>query len=404
MSEQHEIVITSLNAGGGHKTAMYSIGSILSKFKPQLDFGYFLSEINDFETAQNFFNHHFSWLYEFIYDISDYDIIQSLKSVLFVSQNRKFKNEMIEMVNQTKAGTVITTHFAQTEAILRARHKLKANFKVIAYVPDFDVTTVHFPKVKGKTADGIIAQNPKLLRRLQRKYKLQDSQLQVGGYMVRQEFIDANAVSRTDAREKIAELNFPGAIRLDPERMTLTVVGGSGWVMKAHNKVEQLLKSKVINWDKLQILVICGNNTKAYKEYMKFRSAYPGRKIVPLPFIPYEHMALALRATDLVVMSSLAPATMYELLTVGAGPIFVARVNPAQEKANLQFATENKIVKYIPKTKQLVKSIERFQYDDDWAEKLTSEFRNVAEAQTQAALLNAEQLASFIDRLHSLNH
>src|SRR2546425_8942089 len=103
-----------------------------------------------------------------------------------------------------------------------------------------------------------------------------------------------------------------------------------------------------------QILMVCGRNTKAYRAYCHLRHT-TGLNVIPLPFLPAEHLAAVFRSADATVLASVAPATLYELMEAKAGPLLVHRINPGPEPYNLSFLLQHHLAHYLPNPQDLLK-------------------------------------------------
>jgi hypothetical protein len=76
-----KIVITSLNAGGGHKTAMYSLGNIIEKYCTDVTVKYFVSETDAIDKQHQIYVNYLPWAYEVVYRVSSWPIFRLIKNI-----------------------------------------------------------------------------------------------------------------------------------------------------------------------------------------------------------------------------------------------------------------------------------------------------------------------------------
>jgi UDP-N-acetylglucosamine:LPS N-acetylglucosamine transferase len=198
------------------------------------------------------------------------------------------------------------------------------------------------------------------------------------------------------ARKKLNEQGFQLNHPVGENDFTMVFTGGSTWVNYAYKAVKATLESRKLNWKTTQIIIICGNNKDAFKQYSELAKQFSDRKLHVLPFMNYEQMALVYRSANLVTLASIAPATLNELLEVGNAPIVIHHNNPGQEKANLQFALDNKLVEHIPHKRRFVKFVVRMQKDRKFTEQIDQSFRQRAQATREVVRNNSIKTANFI--------
>src|SRR5262249_31781436 len=143
------------------------------------------------------------------------------------------------------------------------------------------------------------------------------------------------------------------------DAFTVVVTGGSYWTMGLYDVLKRLAcyptntPTPVFTQPTNQILVVCGNNTRAYRAYRDLRHT-TGLNIIPLRVLPPEQVAAACRRASATVLSSVAPATLYELTEAKAGPLLVHRINPGPEQGNLSFLLQHRLAQYLPNPKKLL--------------------------------------------------
>src|SRR2546426_2206600 len=96
---------------------------------------------------------------------------------------RSFYSELAPLLGEYEV--VISTHFMQTYALLKAKHSLGLPTKIIAYVPDFDHSCIHVPCYASLQVDAVLAQGTLLLEKLAHLYNFAPERLQRAGFLPR---------------------------------------------------------------------------------------------------------------------------------------------------------------------------------------------------------------------------
>lgn len=394
-----KVVIVSLTAGGGHKTAMYSLGQSLQAFAPQVSAEYYLSPSQKLEHTHRIVYTKFVRLYNLGYRLIEYPLPQLLYRFFSGSLVREIREELRPLMLRTDIEVIISTHFMQTDALLQLKYELNSPVKIIIYIPDFDLSTVHFPRYKNLQADAVLAQSPALLEKLGRDFGVSPDDRQQAGYLPRSEFGAARMLSREEARQRVAKFKMPLAETVSENAYTIVATGGAYWVSLLHKQLSRLAASEKFNWKESQILVACGNNAAAYQAYTSLRAVHPQARIIPLPFLNYEQMSFVLRSADTTVLSGIAPATMYELIECEAGPVIIHRINPGPERYNLEYVLSRNLMTYIPDALDLVHFLENLSHDKSNLKSLREAFLKAAATERQGAMERAVKNAAFIQHI-----
>lgn len=394
-----KVTIVSITAGGGHKTAMYSLGQMLERFAPSVEAAYYQSPDEDLERTHRIIYTTFAPLYNLAYKAMDNERVQEISKLLFAAGTQERMREMRPIVEDRTNRLIISTHLMQTFALLKLKQELGSSIKIVAYVPDFDLSTAHFPRHHRLRADAAIAQNPSLLEKLHQRCGVARENLQQGGFIARPEFSAVQQRSPQAARRALNGFGFTLTSPVDENAFTLTATGGAYWVSEIYNEMKRLAESQKFNWDNSQLLVACGNNQAAFKKYLALNAANPRVKIIPLPFLSYQQMATLYRASDAVVLSGIAPATMYELLEVRSALPVIHRINPGPEKYNLEYARSHGIGEVVLDKAELVRFLESLSHDREKVAALQATFKAIAVRESREALERSAACAAFIERL-----
>jgi hypothetical protein len=318
------------------------------------------------------------------------------------SSIRSFYSELAPLLGDYDA--VISTHFMQTYALLKAKHTLGLPTQIIAYVPDFDYSCIHVPCYANLRVDAVLAQGALLLEKLAHLYNFAPERLQRAGFLPRPTFTDVRTLSAAQARERVATLAIPLVSHLRPDAFTIVVTGGSYWTMGLYSVLRRLASypssgaAPAFTRPANQILMVCGHNTKAYRAYGHLRHT-TGLNVIPLPFLPAEQLAAVFRSADATVLASVAPATLYELLEAKAGPLLVHRINPGPEQGNLAFLLQHRLAHYLPNPQALLCVLLRLSASPQARAHWQRAFWQVAERERVAARERARQNTAFIVRV-----
>jgi hypothetical protein len=397
------ILIVSVNAGGGHTTAMHSLLLSLQHFAPEVSVEQYISPNRALEHLHRLAYTKGAALYHTCYKATAHS--PALRKAYFgvtSSSIRSFASELAPRLGAYDA--VISTHFMQTYALLKVKHTLGVPTKIIAYVPDFDHSCLHVPDYASRRVDAVLAQGTRLLEQLAHLYNFAPERLQRAGFLPRPAFTDVRVLSAAQARERVAALALPLVSSLRPDAFTVVVTGGSYWTMGLYRVLKRLAScsatgaAPVFTRPTHQILLVCGHNTKAYRAYCHLRHT-TGLNVIPLPFLPAEQLAAVFRSADATVLASAAPATLYELLEAKAGPLLVHRVNPGPEHGNLAFLLQERLAQYLPNPQALLHVLLRLSASPQARVHWQQAFWQSAERERVAARERARQNAAWIVRV-----
>lgn len=398
-----KVFIVTLAAGGGHKTAMFSIERALRTFVPHIQVECFESTAQVLDSVHRSIYTKAEAFYDLLYRSADNDTLREIYSLFTQPVRKELAAELRPLMEDADTEVIISTHFLQTYALQELKVELNSPVRIISYVPDFDESLVHFTPHRGLHPDGVIAQSPRFLAKLRMKYGLSRYATQRAGFFAREEFTAVRSTSSAEARTAIAGFDAPFSRLVRPEALTFIAAGGSYWVSEIFNDIRQLTKSERFNWEGAQILVACGNNEEAFAKYNDLQreasAINPNVRIIPLPFLNYREMATLYRASDVVMLSGIAPATLYELLEAQAGVPIIRRINPGPERFNLKYIRERNLGAYTPQKADFIKSLEELSNSPALVKQRTSAFRAIAEKERAAALKRIEEMAHFIERM-----
>ena len=379
---------------------MQSLLLSLQRFAPEVNVAHFTSPNRALEHLHRLAYTKGAYLYNAFYKATAHST--ALRKAYFgvtYPSIRSFYNELVPLLGEYDA--VISTHFMQTYALLKAKYTLGLPTQIIAYVPDFDHSCLHVPSYANQRVDAVIAQGTVLLAQLARLYNFTPERLQRAGFLPRVAFTDVRTLSAVQARKRVAAWAIPLVSHLRADAFTVVVTGGSYWTMELYSVLKQLASSPAngippaFTRSANQILIVCGHNTRAYRAYRHLRQT-TGLNIIPLPFLSAEQLAAVFRSADATLLASVAPATLYELIEAKAGPLLVHRINPGPEQANLSFLLQHHLAQYLPNPQALCHALLRLSASAPLRAHWQQAFWERAEHEREAARERARQNTEFI--------
>ncbi|HIV67464.1 MAG TPA: glycosyltransferase [Candidatus Butyricicoccus stercorigallinarum] len=175
------------------------------------------------------------------------------------------------------------------------------------------------------------------------------------------ELITYTAVKRGIPRERILPLGIPvhpkfnreiaredacAQLGLSPDRRTVLVMGGSMGYGNGYKLVRQILQ---LDLD-CQILVVCGNNKRAYHRLQAFADEYRGGcTIRVMGFV--DNVEVLMSASDCIVTKP-GGLTVSEAIAKNL-PMLLVNPIPGQEEQNLEFLLNNGMALVVSKTAPL---------------------------------------------------
>jgi UDP-N-acetylglucosamine:LPS N-acetylglucosamine transferase len=398
-----KVLIVTLAAGGGHKTAMFSIARALQTFAPHIEVECFESSAQVLDSVHRSIYTKAEMFYDLLYRSADNDTLREFYSLFTQPVRKQLAVELRPLMQDAETEVIISTHFLQTYALQELKHELNSSVRIISYVPDFDESLVHFTPHRGLRPDGVIAQSPRFLAKLRLKYGLSRYATQRAGFITREEFTNIRTVSSVEARIQITQFDTPLAHLVKTDALTFIAAGGTYWVSEILGDIRKLAASDNFNWKGAQILVACGHNDEAFAQYSELQreasAINPDVRIVPMPFLDYQQMATLYRASDVVILSGIAPATLYELLEAQAGLPIIRRINPGPERYNLKYIRARNLGAYTPDKAEFIRSLEELSYNLERVIEQNATFRTRAEKERSAALKRTEEMAYFVERM-----
>ncbi|HEX2911700.1 MAG TPA: hypothetical protein VH186_12895 [Chloroflexia bacterium] len=365
------VLITTVEAGGGHVSVMNSLYKTLSVpaarqiklvkyYSPQQSYDKIYRVLARFPLALEFLHY------------SSIRLVRWFKSLVMLPEMPGAK----KVLKETNPDVVICTHPFQSLVFGNLRKKLNLKYKIVTCICDYGDPKEYIeyaPEV-----DYYLVRDESTLQEAT-KYSQPES-IFIFGTVVNEVFEKYGHASdgevESDFRRFFQE-TFPEKMaEFDPAKPNLLVVGGSGWVRKSRRLIERMAKT-----GKYNLLVCCGKD-EPLKEELK---DLPG--VFCFGFISQDQLALVERYVDAAVLSTLAPATMYELLTINKYPLFVHRYHARQEAPHIRLLSDWKIGFHEPNDQKMMKLLDDYlnnrpqyqEYIDNAAKRCAEEKKKASE-------------------------
>ena len=249
------------------------------------------------------------WLWAIIFFLSNTKYLKLINYNFRRFSNRMFCYSFFNFIKKEHPDTIISTHFLVNELISFLKEKKQIKTKLISVVTDFGVHNFWL----AKNIDTYVAACKRTKEILISKH-VNKQKIRVLGVPIRKEFqrqIDRNAI-----RKKLG-LQSEGFT-------TLILTGGIGI-----GPIFQIVKLLI---DKINVIVICGNNKKLYYHLKKLNYG----NLVVFGWIDYVEEAMA--ASDIAITKP-GGSTISECLAMNLPMIFFSII-PGQEYQNAQIISK----------------------------------------------------------------
>jgi len=391
---KRKIIVVAIKAGGGHIAAMNSIISALST-NNIFEVESFISTNTILNKVHEFLNFKLPLLYDISYNIADLKASRLSQDILVQDVLIEFREEFKQFFTDSSVATIVSTHYLTTQALLELKEEYVSNINIIAYVPDYDTSLIHFPVSSIKDLNGLISQSYTFLNRVASETNFPWSKMQKGGFIVSNEFRDTSLVSKISIYEDLDNSVSP-LNSISKSKLKILVAGGSGWTGTISNKIKKLIKALEENLGNFQFLVISGSNEESVKKYLTLKNKFHNLDIIILPKLTHNDLSKVYKVADLVLLASIAPASLYELMTVDAAPILLVKANPGQEFYNKSFAVEQGLVELCLEQDTLNRRVVELFENKEKLEKARLMARWNYRIQLEIAQYNAAKMAEFI--------
>jgi UDP-N-acetylglucosamine:LPS N-acetylglucosamine transferase len=329
-----KVLITGVDAGGGHVAVMDALYKtlhghedkqirVLKYYSPQKYYDKIYRQIARFPRLLELLHY------------SSIRLVRWFKSLVILPELPGAR----QTVEETKPDVVICTHPFQTLAFTTVRKELGMDFKIVSCICDYGDPKEYI--AYAPPVDHYLVRDESTKKEALKYLPGQDGAITIFGTVVNEPFERYGTASNKQVAQEFEaffkESFGEKAAQFDPSKPKVLVIGGSGWVRKSKTLIEAMAES-----GKYNLLVCCGKDELLQDELCQRKGVFC------FGFMPQDKLALVERAADVAVMATLAPASMYELLTINKYPLFVHRYHARQEAPHIQLLSDWEIGFYEP--------------------------------------------------------
>lgn len=270
------------------------------------------------------------WMYEFLYLCNKRYPIAKINQLLMSFFTKSYIKDIIK---NEKPDKIVVFHFFLVKPVLKALKELWLDIPVVTVVTDpFTGTRTWFME---KNMQYIVYSER------MKKYAISlwivEKNIAVFPPIIHERFL--NHVSP----EKIPEIKKLLSIPLD-KKVILLLGWGDGLPQG-----KEILQEFALSKTDAHIIIVCGKNTRLFKQVHKIKSEYPQLSLQIHGFIDFTQDLI--NASDMVI-SKWWPATIFEILLCGKIPLIHTYMRE-QEKWNVEFVMDNKVGEYEKNIKKL---------------------------------------------------
>ena len=298
---------------------------------------------------------HLPWVFGFFYNAA-YKTPR-LNGKTFVYDINKFEVKRLErFIRKEHPYAILTSHIFSAQQLTHLKRNGRISQWIGGIITDYDVQ----PFWNDTEMDVIFTPTESLSERYE-KFGVNGAQLIATGIPV-----DPSIVPENDIMKAKRECG------LNPEKRHVLVAGGSMGAGKMPSTVEKLLKTLDEN---VQIIVVCGNNLKLRRKFMRMNVSEGRLKVEGFVKPLYKLM----RACDVVISKpgGLSTTEAFELNR----PLVVVHPIQGVESHNARFLKENNIA-LCPKTDdEVAKAVNAILNDHEISEKMMDARKKVIPSQ-----------------------
>ena len=224
-----------------------------------------------------------------------------------------FLKKMEQLIAEEKPDLLVCTHGFPSYLLSKLKRKGKCSIPIINVYTDFFVNNVW-----GREGiDLHLVPTQQVKETLFEKYRIPKQQMLVTGIPVHEE------ITRNAATDKI-----------NKERPRILIAGGNSGLGGIGKLADELKQSTGLDY-----FVLCGKNLKLYNEILSWNLEH----ITPLPYLTSRTEMNKLYETVDALITKPGGVTISEALHKRL-PIFVHSALPGQEKINLRYLSEQKLI------------------------------------------------------------
>ena len=391
-SRKLKVVFASVTAGGGHNSIR---DMIYEQFINDDRF-----EVVKFDHPRKLNNNSIFLNSPKFYDAVFKSVPHEVISLFTIS----LLDACYEMIEREKPDIVISSHTLLTCHIKLLQQGFNYKFETIYAIPDYGpVAPAIFPNIKYTRPERIIVLEEKTKNDIIKTIKMPKEDIFVVGHQARSDFKESEKKFGNKESAKIAlkELLEQKGIKFDITKPTILIAGGAGDIIEdATSFIKTIIKEQKNSPELLnrQYIVICGYNSKFHSEISDIIVKNRVANIFPLGWINSQEFSLIQYATDFPILFSIGPGTFIELVTSKCGPLVIYRSKGGQEIPNREYAVNNGLGIYSPKTSDVIKRIKKLFSEDEY-----KVFANNADSLLARNVLKNHSLKAWVLKEYSPN-
>ncbi len=346
----NKVVITSVDAGGGHVAVMDSLFKTLNGHEDKH------IEVEKYYSKQSKYDNIYRliarspMLLEFLH-FSSIQLVKWFKPLITLPEMSGAKN----LLKESKPQIILSTHPFQSLVFQTLKEKMGLSQDIVTVICDYG-DPKEYVQYAPKVDYFIVRDEETRQKALKYLPPEKADSVFIFGTVVNEVFEKYHDMPREQVESEfktfLAEACGEKAKEFDDAKPTLLVVGGSGWVRKSNRLIQKMAAS-----GKYNLLVCCGKDEGLRNEFC------PKPGVFCFGFLEQEKLALIEAKADVAVLSTLAPATMYELLTINRYPLFVHRYHARQEAPHIKLLKDWKIGVFEPDDDAMMLQVDEYLAD-----------------------------------------
>lgn len=330
-----KVMILSVTAGFGHHATAKAVGDMLESqgaIVRTLDVYEYVNRIvkGTIDKGYLFSSKHTKELYRLVYALAENHGSSYFTTPISILNivNALGASKFARIVTDFEPDVLVCTHVFAAQLINEIKKRGLLTTRTIGIITDY---TIH-PYWEDVPHIDYIVTASELLHHRSLKRGIAANRLLHFGIPIHPKFsVD---ISRSEACEQLG---------IDPEKPTILMMGGSMGYSN-HKKIIQSLLTTGIDF---QMLVVCGNNKKQYKNLVESLYEYNGKSsIYPFGFV--SNVEVMMSASDCIITKP-GGLTVSEALAKNL-PMILVNPIPGHEERNVEFLINNGIALYVTKT------------------------------------------------------
>ena len=330
-----KVMILSVTAGFGHHATAKAVGDMLKSQGADvctLDVYEYINRIvkSTIDKGYLFSSKHTKELYRLVYALAENHGSSYFTTPISILNivNALGASKFARIITDFNPDVLVCTHVFAAQLINEIKKRGLLSTRTIGIITDY---TIH-PYWENVPYIDYIVTASELLHHRSLKRGITADRLLHFGIPIHPKF--SKAISREAACKELG---------IDANRPTILMMGGSMGYSN-HKKIIQSLLT--IGMD-FQMLVVCGNNKKQYKNLIETLDEYNGKaSIYPYGFVT--NVEVMMSASDCIITKP-GGLTVSEALAKNL-PMILVNPIPGHEERNVEFLLNNGISLYVTKT------------------------------------------------------